>query len=96
MNEEEINSYLRSISTDLLNSEKNNIVLNREWTKTFPNEPGNYAIFESNELVYTAIAKVNMDEVNNIRYHISESGNMYAAIETIEYEQYLIQFRREE
>jgi len=64
--------YLDYLINNLINKEKNNIVLNRVWSKDFSNSPGVYIFFENDKVVYvgeTTSIKERMRDILDTRHH---------------------------
>lgn len=68
MNDKDVEIYLESMESSIMNGEKCDISLNINWVKTFPKEPGNYVIFEDGNLVYVG-------ETGNIQKRMGDLRN---------------------
>lgn len=64
--------FLNYLLDNLKNKEKNNIILDRHWSKDFPDKPGVYVFFENNDIVYTGETnsiKERMRDILDSRHH---------------------------
>jgi len=64
--------YLDYLISCLINKEKLNVVLNRNWSRDFFDEPGVYVFFEKDNIVYvgeTTSVKERMRDILDTRHH---------------------------
>lgn len=64
--------YLKYLERKLVGGKKNHIILDRVWTKEFPDTAGVYVFFEKNKLVYVGETKSlnkRMADMLNTRNH---------------------------
>lgn len=72
LSENKKTEYLEYLFNILNSKERINIVLDRNWSKYFPDEPGVYVFFEKNKIVYTGETNSIKDRMRDIldsRHH---------------------------